>query len=124
MTRIAYFFALFCLASAMASAQTRSGYLVDSKCYASLESNRSPGDTQMDVNRDRGSEVRYCRATAKTRSFTVVQVDGQSFQLDSVGNAKSAQLAAKVATKAPLFVTVTGVMSGKTVKTEAISPTK
>ena len=109
------------LASAWACAQTWSGYLVDSHCYRSLEGNRNPRDTLTEVDHDRGWEVRYCHVTLKSRSFAVVQKDGQSFELDSAGNAKAAQLAAKAGSKGPFYVTVTGEMSRSTVRVQSIS---
>jgi len=116
--------ALMFLASAWACAQTWSGYLVDSRCYRSLEGNRNPRDTLTEVDHDRGWEVRYCHLTPKTRSFTVVQKDGQSFELDSAGNAQAAKLFAKAGSKGPFYVTVTGEMSRNTVRVESIAAAK
>lgn len=101
-------------------AQSWSGYLVDSKCYAAMERNHNPQSTLMDVNTDKDSEVRYCRPTPKTASFSVVERDGQSFDLDPAGNAKAAPLARNRI----LYVTVTGEMHKHTVKVESISAAK
>ncbi|HTS50997.1 MAG TPA: hypothetical protein VMH05_23785, partial [Bryobacteraceae bacterium] len=57
--------ALFYLASAPSFAGSWSGLLVDSKCYAALERNKSPTDTLNYVDRNKGDEVRYCRPRAK-----------------------------------------------------------
>ena len=57
---------LFCLSTALGFAATWSGWLVDSKCYGSLERNKNPSDTLTYVDRDRGQEVRYCHAKSKT----------------------------------------------------------
>jgi hypothetical protein len=114
------FFALVCLAPAFAHAQTWSGYLVDSKCYADLERNHNPQSTLMDVNTDRGSEIRYCRPKPKTTSFAVVDHDGQSVNLDASGNTQAAALARSHV----LRVTMTGKLRGRTLAVETITPAK
>ena len=70
--------ALLCLVSALGFANNWSGVLVDSKCYASEESNVNPGDTDTYVDRDRNFELRYCHPTARTKSFAIVQESGES----------------------------------------------
>jgi hypothetical protein len=50
-----------------------------------------------------------------------VQHDGLSFNLDSAGNAKAAEIVQKTAKKHSLAVVVTGVMSGNTIQVDSIS---
>ena len=120
MMRCALLFALASVASAIGSAETWSGYLVDAKCYAALERNHNPRETQTEVDRDRGSEVRYCRATGKTKTFALVGIDGQSFDLDAAGNVQAVDLAKQ----RTVFVKITGTRSGGTVKVDSISAAK
>jgi hypothetical protein len=61
------------------------------------ERNVNPTDTETYVDRDRNLEIRYCHRDSKTKSFAVVTADGQSFELDSGGNAKAAELVRKPA---------------------------
>lgn len=112
------------LACSLGLAQSWTGYLVDSRCYSSLERNRNPRDTLTEVDRDRDSEVRYCRPAPRTRTFAIVDFNGQSFELDAAGNSKAAALAAAAGFKRFLHVTVTGALSGNTVKVQSIAPAK
>jgi len=117
-TRLA---ALFSLASTLSFAASWSGWLVDSKCYASLERNKNPTDTSSYVDRNQGDEIRYCRPTAKTKSFAVVDQNGLSFNLDGSGNAKAAELVRSGGKKSVGEVAVTGEMTGNTLKVDSIS---
>lgn len=112
---------LFCLASALSFAGSWSGWLVDSKCYASLERNKNPTDTLSYVDRDQGDEIRYCRPSAKTKSFAVVDQNGLSFNLDASGNAKAAELVRSAGKKRAGQVAVTGEKTGNTLKVDSIS---
>ena len=112
---------LLCLSSAFAYAGTWSGTLVDSKCFAIAELNVNPTDTLTHVNRDQNQELRLCSPGAKTKSFAVVQHDGLSFNLDSAGNAKAAEIVRKPPKKSSFAVVVTGEMSGSTIKVDSIS---
>jgi len=119
MMRIA---ALLCLGCAMGSAGNWSGVLVDSKCYDTEERNVNPFDGSTDVDHDRGLEIRICRPSAHTKSFSVVKKeDGVSFRLDAAGNAKAASLVRKAGKKTYFVVTVTGEMSKGTAKVDSIS---
>ncbi len=113
--------ALFCLASALSFAGSWSGLLVDSKCYAALERNKSPTDTLSYIDRDKGDEVRYCRPSAKTKSFAMLDQDGLRFNLDASGNAKAAELVRSAGKKSVREVAVTGEMTGDTLKVDSIS---
>ena len=114
--------ALLAFSSAIGFAETWSGELVDSKCYAAEERNVNPTDTEIWVDRDRGYEIRYCSPRQKTSAFAVVQPDGRSFPLDAAGNAKAAELVRNTGKKHVTPVTVTGVMIGKAIQVDSISP--
>ncbi|HVP48071.1 MAG TPA: hypothetical protein VMT32_15865 [Bryobacteraceae bacterium] len=118
MMRIA---ALLCLGCAMGSAGNWSGVLVDSKCYDTEERNVNPFDGSTDVDHDRGLEIRICRPSAHTKSFSVVQQDGVSFRLNAPGNANAAGLVRKAGKKTYFVVTVAGEMSKGTAKVDSIS---
>lgn len=75
-----------------AFAQPMSGALVDARCYESMDGNRNPSSTLYDVNRDRNAEIRYCHPGAKTKTFLVIDFNGQSHRLDAAGEAKAAAL--------------------------------
>ena len=112
---------LFCLASMAGFAGSWQGVLVNSKCYDALERNVNPFESGLDAGRDRNFEVRYCRANARTKSFTVVQPDGQSFKLDSTGNAKAADIVRKGNQKFIFVVDVTGKVRDHSIKVDSIS---
>jgi hypothetical protein len=86
------FTALLIVSPALMQAENWTGALVDAKCYDLLESNHSPKDTEMAVDRDRDAEIRYCRPGAKTRVFELVNHDGINFHLDAAGNTKAVDL--------------------------------
>ena len=113
--------ALFCLASMAGFAGSWEGVLVTSDCYDALERNVNPFESGLDASRDRNFEVRYCRANARTKSFTVVQPDGQSFKLDSTGNAKAAEIVRKGNPKFIFVVDVTGKVHDHLIKVDSIS---
>ncbi len=113
---------LLCLSSALSSAETVSGVLVNSKCYAAEERNVNPTDTQTYVDRDRNSEISYCHPRAKTKSFAIVTPDGRSIELDSAGNAKAAELVRRSAKKSRYEVAVVGGISKDVITVDSISP--
>jgi len=94
------------------------GVLVDASCYEAHERNISPW--ALDASRDRNYEVQYCRANARTKSFTVVQPDGQSFKLDSTGNAKAAEIVRNGDPTFTFVVYVTGEESDHSIKVDSI----
>ena len=114
---------LFSLAASLSFAGTRFGRLVDSGCYESEERNINPKDTLRYVDRDQNWEIRFCSPKAKTKSFTVVEPTGESFKLDSAGNAKAAELIRTTGVRQP-YVTVTGEMTTNTVKVDSIVAAK
>ncbi len=112
---------LLFLSSAFKYAGTWSGILVDSKCFAIAELNVNPTDTLTYVDRDQNQEIRLCSPGAKTKSFAIVQHDGVSFKLDSLGNAKAAEIVPNTGKKSSLAVVVTGEVSRNTIKVDSIS---
>jgi hypothetical protein len=116
--RIAF---LLCLFSGLSFAETRSGVLVDSRCWGAEERNVNPSDTLTSVDRDTNREIRYCSPNAKTKFFAIVQTDGLSFKLDSAGDAKAAELV-RTTGKQPLYrVAVTGSVNKKTINVDSIA---
>lgn len=113
--------ALCCLSAASGFAGTWTGYLVNSKCFASLERNVNPDDTQGYVDHDRNWEIRYCSPNAKTKLFAVVEQDGTAFNLDAPGDAKAIDLLRKTGKKRYFGVLVTGERNKDTVKVDSIS---
>ena len=112
---------LFCLASMTGFAGTWEGVLVNSECYETVERNVNPFESGLDASRDRNFEVRYCRANARTKSFTLVQQDGQSFKLDLSGNAKAAEIVRKGNQKLIFVVDVAGQVRDHLIKVDSIS---
>ncbi len=97
--------------------------MVDSKCFEAEARNVNPNDTLTYVDRDLSREVHYCHPSARTKLFALVQPDWQTFQFDSAGNLKVAELV-RTSGKKYIAVTVTGEASGKLIKVESIAMTK
>lgn len=112
---------LLFLASAPGFAGTWSGSLVDSKCFAASERNVNPDDTLTAVDRDQNEEIRYCSPGLKTKSFAIIQADGLSFALDSVGNARAAEFVRNASRKQRIAVVVTGELKNSTIRVDSIS---
>src|ERR1700733_6465989 len=83
---------LLCSSALLSLAESWSGSLVDSKCYAAEERNVNPTDTLTCVDRDGNREIRYCAPSAKTKLFAIVPSVGPAVRLDPTGNAKAAEL--------------------------------
>jgi hypothetical protein len=115
---------IFFFAATPIFAQTWSGFLVDSKCYESMERNTDPWDTSTYVDRDKDWEIRFCSPSEKTKSFILVDHDGIDFRLDPAGNAKAAELLQKANKKISLEVVVTGEMSKEMIRVNSITKTK
>ena len=111
---------LIFLASMVSFTRNLEGVLVDSSCYDAQERNISPWGSAVDGSRDRNYEIRYCRANARTKSFTVVQPDGQSFKLDSTGNAKASEIIRNGNPKFIFVVYVTGEERDHSFKVDSI----
>lgn len=79
---------LSCFASMLCLAENWSGWLVNAKCYASMEANHN----DLDRSRDGNLMVRYCTPDKDTKSFAVVRNDDAPFYFDSAGNEQSAAL--------------------------------
>src|SRR5579871_1267895 len=113
--------ALFGILSITCFAGSWEGVLVSSECYDTMERNVNPGDIGFDASRDRNLEIRYCRANEHTRSFTLVQPDGQSFKFDAPGNAKATQIVRNGNQKLIFVVHVTGEAHDHLIDVGAIS---
>jgi hypothetical protein len=112
------------MACGVTFAQSWSGYLVDSKCYAAEERNVNPRDTETAVDRDRGYEVRYCSPSPKTRVFAIVPPSGERLKLDAVGNARAEELMRSIGKKSMVWVTATGGLSGQTLEVNSLTALK
>jgi hypothetical protein len=109
---------LSCLASVLGVAGTTSGWLVDSKCYASMLDNRNAAEVSWDGN----LAIRYCTPDKKTKSFAVVRWDdGSNFNFNPAGNEKAAELPLSADKKFVYRVNVTGETRRNTVQVDAIS---
>ena len=109
---------LSCLASVLGVAGTTSGWLVDSKCYASMLDNRNDAEVSWDGN----LAIRYCTPDKKTKSFAVVRWDdGSHFEFNPAGNEKAAELPLSAEKKFVYRVNVTGETRRNTVEADAIS---
>lgn len=113
---------LLCLSAAFSFAETVSGVLVNSKCYAAEERNVNPTDTETSVDRDGNLEISYCHPRSKTKSFAIVTPDGRSIELDSAGNAKAAELVRQSGKKSRYEVAVVGRISKHIMTVDSISP--
>ena len=95
-----------------------SGALVDSTCYDIEERNTTL--RAEDVSHDRDFEINQCRPSEKTKSYSIVQRDGQMLRLDSAANAKAAGLVRSLTRKGRVYVTVTGSRASATIKVDSI----
>jgi hypothetical protein len=116
--------ALMFLASGLSFAGSWRGVLVDFRCYDSEEHNVNPHDSLTYVDRDRDWEIRFCSPSAKSKSFALVQADGQSFQFDADGNRKAAELVRQTGKKQLYVVVLTGEANGKKLMVESIALAK
>jgi len=100
-----------------------SGALVDAACYASRQGNVNPHEAHP-ASTDKNGDIRSCSPNAKTKSFSVVQQDRMTFNLDSDGNEKVHQLLLNAGKNSTYGVNLTGAMTQKVVKVETISLAK
>ena len=113
---------VFWLATGLGFAQSLRAALVDSDCYYSVTNNVNPTSTLMDVNRDKEWDIRYCSPTAKTKTFTLVPLNGMDpVKLGDAGNAKAAELVHKTGKHRFFAVTASGKMGAKTYQLDSIS---
>lgn len=116
--------ALIFLAATPAFANTWSGVLVDSRCYAAEERSVNPNYTYNHAYRDSDLEIRMCSPNAKTKSFSVVVHSGFGFRLDPAGSERAAEIVRQIGTKHRVNVTVTGEMSKDGIEVGSISVDK
>ena len=109
-----------CMAS-LTFGETRSGWLVNSKCYDAEERNVNPTDTLTGVDRDKNFEIRYCAPTQKTKRFAVVEEDGSSLKLDPAGNAKAGDMVRGAGKKSRYLVNISGEISQDSIHVESLS---
>ena len=109
------------LAALLGFAETWSGSLVDSRCFAAEERNVNPTDTLIYVDRDGNREIRYCAPKAKTKFFAIVPPVGPALRLDPTGNAKAAELVRLTGKKSHWAVAVTGEINKDTIQVGSIS---
>ena len=112
---------LLILTSGLAFAETWSGYLVDSKCYAEAQTNINKDAST--VERDMSVEIRQCSPRAGTKDFSVVLPNWDSLKFDSAGNAKAAEIV-RSANPKPMPVTVTGNRNRDAIRVDSISAGK
>lgn len=118
MTLILRVLCFSCLASVLGLAGTLSGWLVDSRCYASVITNTNAGEVSSDGN----LAIRYCTADNTTKSFAVVWWDsGSHSNLNPAGNEKAALLPLSADKRFVYRVKITGETRGHTVEVHAIS---
>ena len=110
------------LASLPSFAGSWSGWLVDSKCYVSLETNRN--DMPSYVNWDVSGAIRYCSPYSKTKSLAIVQQDQSFFKLDSAGNKRVRELLSNTSHKSLYLATVKGNLSAHVIGVQDISIAK
>jgi hypothetical protein len=97
---------LICL-STLSFAGTWSGYLVDSRCYASQQANVNDATT---VSRDMNIGLRQCGASSETKRFAIVIYDWSILRLDSAGNERAATIVRQNRKRSALYcITVAGV---------------
>jgi hypothetical protein len=112
---------LLLLAPPLGLADTWSGFLVDSKCYAAEERNVGPRNSQPHVNKDMAGQIWYCAPRPKTKNFAVVLDDWSSLRFDASGNAMASGLVRKTAKRDFMRVTVDGQRNQRTVTVNSIS---
>lgn len=114
---------LSCFGTMLAVAANWSGALVDSECYAAKLRSVN-GRENAHVSSDKGRSVRYCAPDARTKSFAIVQRDGEHFDLNPDGNEKATHLLSTAGKKYQYIVNVTGEITGQTIQVETIAMAK
>lgn len=109
---------LFCI-SVVGLANSWSGFLVDSRCWESIQNNVSSDTTT--VSRDMDGAVRYCSPRAHTARFTIVLNDWTGLTLDTDGSMEAAELVQHGRVGCVTYVHVTGTVSQRTMRVNSIS---
>ncbi len=109
----------FTIVSVLAFGQSWTGFLVDADCYQSASTNTKPGQ-----QRDRNKDIKQCAPSATTTSFRFMDRGGETFKLDTAGNAKAVEAVHKAPGRSPMEVTVTGSRSDDTLKVDSMSVAK
>jgi len=113
------FAVFFLLASGVALAESWSGILVDSSCYAAEQTNANKNTTSVD--RDMNMEVRECVPSVHTKDFALILRNWTTYRFDSAGNQQAAKLLQSFARNHPTGVTVTGNLDKKTIHVSSAS---
>ena len=112
--------ALFFFLSTAGFAGTWSGFLVDSRCWASRQTNATVEATT--VARSMNADVRFCSPTRDAKRMGVVLDNWRKLRFDPTGNVRAAQLVAKAAEGSSYNVTVKGLLSDKsTIRVDSLS---
>ena len=119
--RMAYFCCMAALPG-LAGSWSGSGWLVDSKCYANMLSNRSEPDSY--VNWDISFALRYCSPNYRTKAFAIVQEDQAFIKLNPGGNQRVIELLMNDRRKALYFCNIRGSLFKHVVTVEDISITR
>ena len=110
---------LSCILSVPGLTATWSGWLVNSRCYSSLDSNRS--DVPSFVNWDQMGAIRYCSPNHKTKSFAIVGQSGVSMRLDPIGNEKAIGLLRNVENTSLFTAEISGDAIRHTINVHSLS---
>lgn len=95
-----------------------SGVLVDAKCYDSMERNVNPFEPYVDHELD----ARYCRPSAHTKLFAILQDDWTLVKLHPAANTQVMDLVHQARKKVFIGARVTGELQKDTVRVDSISP--
>jgi len=99
--------------AAISYAEDYTGKLIDASCHD--QSQKNPADSKQN------SDLASCAATASTTSFAIQTSDGKVYKLDASGNAKASTAMKGNPDNKNATATVSGTMSGQTVKVDSIS---
>jgi hypothetical protein len=115
--RFAILFLCLCTAG---FARTWSGFLVDSGCWTSLQTNVND---ELTGGQAMNEDVLYCSPRGHTKHFAVVLYDWSKLKLDPRGNVRAAEIVRRAPKHHAVYtVNVNGVLSDKkTIKVASIS---
>ena len=97
----------------MGYAESWTGKLIDASCHD--RSQQNPADSK------KNGDLATCAATASTTSFAIQTSDGKVYKLDASGNAQASTALKGTTNSSNATATVSGTMSGDTVKVDSIS---
>ena len=105
---------LVSIASTICFGDTWSGKLIDATC------------TDLDKTNIQTKDAGTCAPQERTLAFAIQTSDGKIYKLDSSGNVKAAEFLKVTKIKSDIDVTISGTISGQTVKVDSlnVSPNK